>query len=297
MNWYKNRRVLISGGAGFIGSHLAEALVKSEAIVTIVDDFSTGTLANIAAIADSITLIGGSITDLQTCMRACKNQEIVFHCAAQTSVPQSMENPYCCYTTNVYGTSTLLHAAHSNKVKRFIFSSSSAVYGQLDGICSEKVPCNPTSPYGMSKLLGEQLCKGYTDYFNLETVSLRYFNVFGERQNPFGSYASAYAKFKYNMQNNHPITMFGDGLQTRDFIHVAEVVASNLKVGMLPAKSVSGEIFNVATGKSITLLQLLEQLKSQEFPHFDQKIIFAPPRTGDIRNIMADCSKFQSLEV
>ncbi len=291
---YTNCKVLVTGGAGFIGSHLVEALIAAGALVTVLDDFSTGTLANLASVADRITLIGGSITDRQTCNRALQNQHIVFHCAAQTSVPQSMEDPLYSYTVNVQGTYTLLQAALSHKVKRFVFSSSSAVYGEREGRCTENLPCNPTSIYGVSKKIGEELCKNYTTFFNLETVCLRYFNVYGERQDALGAYAAAIARFNYNMRHNKPIILYGDGLQSRDFVSVHTVVEANMAVGMLSAEKVSGEIVNVASGKSVTLLEVVHKLQ-HEFPQYNQEIIFQPVRPGDIKRIEADCSKLQAL--
>jgi nucleoside-diphosphate-sugar epimerase len=294
-SYYKNCNVLVTGGAGFIGSHLTEKLVELGAHVTVLDDFSTGSLANLNSVVNAINLIGGTITDYETCVRATKNVKIIFHCAAQTSVPGSMENPRICYQTNIQGTSTILEAARHNNVERFIFSSSSAVYGEREGRCSEDVPCNPTSPYGYSKLMGELLCKQYWQFFNLQTVCLRYFNVYGPRQDPHGTYAAALAKFRYQMYQNKPITMFGDGQQTRDFVSVNEVVQANVQLGILPAQKVAGEVFNIATGTSVSLLELIKTLKEKEFPGFDQDIIFAPARRGDIRHIEADCSRYHNL--
>lgn len=291
---YKNKRVLVTGGAGFIGSHLVESLVALGAHVTVFDDFSTGFLANLALIARDITLVEGCITDNNLCNRVLQNQQIVFHCAAQTSVPQSMEDPLKCNETNIRGTYTLLQGALLNGVERFVFSSSSAVYGQREGRCTEDLPYNPSSMYGFSKMVGEELCKKYTAFFNLETVCLRYFNVFGERQDALGSYAAAIAKFRYSMQHNKPIIIQGDGSQCRDFVSVHTVVKANLTVGQLPSERVAGETFNVASGESITLLELVQQLRS-EFPDFNQEIMFVPARRGDIKKIEADCSKLQAI--
>lgn len=292
--FYKNCKVVVTGGAGFIGSHLVEALVSAGAVVTVLDDFSTGSLANLASVVDKISLIGGSITDMQTCNRALQNQQIVFHCAAQTSVPESMENPLHCNSINIQGTYTLLQVSLAHKIKRFIFSSSSAVYGQREGKCTENLSCNPTSVYGVSKMVGEELCKNYTQFFNLETVCLRYFNVFGERQDSLRRYAAAIARFKYQMHHNQPIMLFGDGLQRRDFVSVHRVVEANMAVGQLPGATISGDIINVASGKSVTLLELVQSLR-QEYPHFNREILFAPARPGDIRIIEADCFKLQSI--
>lgn len=292
--FYYQRNILVTGGAGFIGSHIAETLVQYGAYVTILDNFKTGKMENIAPIKQSIALIEGDITNYDTCLKASIQQEIIFHCAAETSVPGSMQDPLLCYTINVTGTSHMLEAARIQKVKRFVFSSSSAVYGQQTGVCTETATCLPTSPYGLSKLIGELLCKQYTMNFGLETVNLRYFNVFGPRQDPFAPYASVIAHFKATMAQNKPIIIYGDGLQTRDFVPVSQIVETNLKVGMLPAPLVSGIVLNCATGNSITLLQLVQKLK-HEFPDFKESITFAPARPGDIKHTSADCSRYKDL--
>lgn len=292
---YKNCKILITGGAGFIGSHLAEKLIEHGAEVTILDNFSTGSLANLAMVIDSLTILEGTITDYKMCLRATEGKQIIFHCAAQTSVPESMENPLFCYKTNVEGMYTLLEAARINKVQRFVFSSSSAVYGEREGKCVENLLCMPASPYGYSKLMGELLCQNYYRQFNLETVILRYFNVYGPRQDPHGQYSAAIAKFRYQMQQKKPIMMFGDGQQTRDFIPVSEVVQANLNLGMASHHKVAGEVFNIATGTSITLLQLIKNLQETEFADYEPEIMFAPARSGDIRRIEADCSKYRNI--
>jgi nucleoside-diphosphate-sugar epimerase len=293
-SYYKDKQVLVTGGAGFIGSHIVESLVSYGAQVTVLDNLSTGNIENIAHLLDKIMFVHGSITDSRTCLDASRNKSHIFHLAAFISVPQSIENPKLCHEINVTGTFNLLEAAHLNNVQRFVFSSSSAVYGTADGPCSETTPCNPTSPYGFSKLIGEYLCKQYAQNFGLETVCLRYFNVFGQRQNPNGAYAAVVAKFKDLMQHHKPITIFGDGLQTRDFIPVQQVAYTNLLLGMLPAHTVSGELFNVASGTSITLLELLNTLKI-EFPNYTLAPNFAPERPGDIRHSTAVCTKLQTL--
>lgn len=292
--FYNHRNVLVTGGAGFIGSHIAEALVNYGAYVTILDNFKTGKRENITAIQNSIALIEGDIIDYETCKKATAHQELIFHCAAETSVPGSMHDPLTCHTVNVTGTAHLLEAARLNAVKRFIFSSSSAVYGQQLGLCTETAICNPASPYGLSKLMGELLCKQYTNNFGMETMSLRYFNVFGPRQDPLAPYASVVAHFKASMAHNKPLTIFGDGLQTRDFVPVQQIVDTNLKVGMLPASLISGLSLNCATGTSITLLQLIQKLK-HEFPNFSEAIYFEPERAGDIKHTRADCSRYKGL--
>lgn len=292
--FYSNKSVLITGGCGFIGSHLAEKLVEFGAQVTIIDDLSTGFLDNIAVIYNKITYLNKSIIDFDACVAASQGQDIIFHCAALVSVPQSIEQPRLCHHVNVDGTFNLLEAGRRSNVKRFVFSSSSAVYGQQEFQCSEDTPCSPQSPYGFSKLMGELCCKQYAQSFGLETVILRYFNVFGLRQNPHNPYAAAIAKFMHCMQHNIPITIYGDGQQTRDFVPIEHVVFANLLAGMLPAEQVCGQVFNIATGHSTSLLTMIEKLKEQ-FPHYAHAITFKPARKGDIRHSNAACSKFNKL--
>lgn len=292
--YYKNRKVLVTGGCGFIGSHLVETLIGYDAQVTILDDLSTGSLENIALYKDKVTFIKGSVTDKQICKQAVADNSHIFHLAAFISVPQSLEDPAACHTVNVDGTFNMLEASKNAHVQRFIFSSSSAVYGTPEGKCSELAPCKPESPYGFSKLIGEQLCLQFTHCYGLETVMLRYFNVFGDRQNPNGQYAAVVAKFTNLMSQNRPITIFGDGLQTRDFIPVDQIVMTNLLVGMAPKDALKERIFNVATGKSITLLELFEQLKGG-FPLYNLEPQFLPARLGDIKESSADCTRLVSL--
>jgi nucleoside-diphosphate-sugar epimerase len=288
---YNGLRVLITGGCGFIGSHLAHRLVELGAHVTILDDLSSGTLANIEAISHKVTVITKSITDYQACLEATKNIAVVFHLAAFISVPQSLENPTLCADININGTANMLEAARINNVERFVFSSSAAVYGRHEGVCVESMACHPESPYGYSKLIGELLCQQYAKNFSLNTVCLRYFNVYGERQNPHGQYAAVRATFKHRMLHNLPITIFGDGLQTRDFVPVEKVVDANLQLAMLDPHLMRGAAFNIATGHSISLLDLIDALRL-EFPYYNAAISFAASRPGDVQHSAADCRKY-----
>ncbi len=293
-DFYKNKKILVTGGAGFIGSHLVHQLVSLGAHVHVLDNLSTGTLENIKRVLPSITFLEDSITNIAACLAATDQVDLIFHCAAQTSVPQSMENPLFCFQTNIEGTYNLLEAARKNKVRRVVFSSSSAVYGERQEKCHEEMVCQPSSPYGYSKYIGESLCKTYTTAFNLETVSLRYFNVYGERQLITGPYAAARAVFKECMHLNKPITLYGDGSQLRDFVSVQKVVEANLIMGMLCSSQINGQVFNVASGSSISLLELIEALK-KEYPSYNQGILFKPARAGDIRSIAADCTKLNGI--
>ena len=294
--FYKNLPVLVTGGAGFIGSHITQKLVELGAQVTVIDNLSTGNIENLKNIKQHITFIEKDIINIDNCVEATRGQAIIFHLAAFISVPESIKNPAKCHEINVNGTFNILHAAQMNNVQRFVFSSSSAIYGSIEGICKETMTPHPESPYGTSKLIGEYYCKQFADNFGLHTVALRYFNVFGERQNPNGAYAAVIAKFKNLMKQNKPVTIFGDGLQTRDFIPVANVVEANLTIAMLPKTFMNGQVFNIATGKSINLLELIDMLK-KEFPLYNQEILFQPARIGDIKHSSADCSKYKSIEL
>lgn len=293
--FYRRKKVLVTGGCGFIGSHVAEQLVSLGADVTILDDLTTGSLDNIALIRKKINLIIASVTDLAICEQATKDKEIIFHLAAFISVPQSVEEPLRCHKVNIDGTAYLLEAARMNGIERFIFSSSSAVYGSTQGkMAQETDPCIPTSPYGMSKYVGELYCQQYSQHYRLKTVCLRYFNVYGPRQDPNGPYAAVVAKFTHNMQHNVPLIICGDGTQTRDFISVHDVATANLMCGMLEEELMNGQPFNIATGTSISILELIEQLKKQ-FPHYTAPITFTNPRAGDARYSQADCRKYLRL--
>jgi nucleoside-diphosphate-sugar epimerase len=292
---FKNLPVLITGGAGFIGSHLADKLIEFGARVTILDNLSTGSIDNLKTIIQKINFINGNINDLQTCLKATHNQKIVFHLAAFVSVTESMQNPEKCNGTNINGTLNLLEACRINKVDKFIFSSSSAVYGNKNGMCIETDNCNPTSVYGYSKYIGEILCKQYWQLFGLKTICLRYFNVYGERQNPNGVYAAVVAKFNHCMKNNLPISIYGDGQQTRDFIHVDNVVEANIKLSMLSNNfNCYGESINIASGKSITLIELINNLKIN-FPNYNLDPIFLLERKGDVKISEANCKKYEQI--
>lgn len=291
-NAYYGLPVLITGGCGFIGSHLAETLVHLGAQVTIMDNLSTGKLSNIESIKNRIRFINGSITDKTSCLYASHDQQIIFHLAAIVSVAESIKNPTACHEINANGTNNILEAARSSNVKRVLFSSSAAVYGNTDLICHELMACNPESPYGFSKRIGELLCQQYSYTYNLETVILRYFNVYGPRQNPDGPYAAVVAKFTEQIKKCEPITIYGNGLQTRDFIHVNDVVQANTSLALAPVPK--GDTFNIATGKSLTLLELIDTLK-HHYPNSTSTINFQSERSGDLKYSQADCSKYKTF--
>lgn len=294
-SFYKNKNILVTGGAGFIGSHLTEALVAAGARVTVLDNLSTGSQRNLQAISKSITFVEGDITDQKTCIQETHGQEVIFHCAALVSVPEAEADPAFCFAHNITGTFNILEAAANNHVKRLVFSSSAAVYGPQTEPCHEGMVCTPTSVYGYSKLIGELLCKQFSVRTSLKTVMLRYFNVFGDRQNADHPYAGVVAKFMHALKNNKPITLFGDGSQTRDFVPVTEIVTANMLLGALPDTYWAAEVYNIGTGKSITLNNLLAQLKIQ-FPTYAHDITHKPRRTGDIQYSHAVCTKFLKIK-
>ena len=290
---YKDKRVLVTGGAGFIGSHMVHKLIALGARVTVLDNLSTGNIKNLSAIINSINFVEGDICDIKLCNQITLNKDIIFHFAAMASVPLSIKNPDLCYEINVQGTKNLLQAAYLNQVMHFVFSSSSAVYGNQSAHCKENMNPNPQSPYAESKLIGETLCKKYTYLYGMSTACLRYFNVYGERQNPNGDYAAVVAKFKENLEAGNPITVFGDGTQTRDFIGVDSVVQANLLMGMHNQPECM--ILNIASGKSITILELLEILE-HELGKKNKGLTFVPMRQGDILHSKADCAQFLELK-
>lgn len=206
------------------------------------------------------------------------------------SVVKSCEDPLLCHAINVDGTANMLEAARINNVERLIFSSSAAVYGTRTEPCTEDSPCAPTSPYGFSKLIGEELCKQYAQ-LGVHTACLRYFNVFGPRQNNAGPYGTVMAIFNQCFKENKPLVIFGDGTQTRDFVPVHFVAEANMRIGLLPTEKMNGNIFNVASGKSLSLLELVEQMKKQN-PQFNAPVLFKPARPGDIKHSIAKVDKY-----
>ncbi len=293
LKYYAKRPVLVTGGAGFIGSRLTKMLVNAGAYVTILDNFSTGSITALEPIAHKLKIIVGDITNQTLCMRAAMGKTHIFHLAAAISVAESMHNPEKYMQINVMGTENLLKAARSEHVQRFIFSSSAAVYGNQTIACSETTPPVPLSPYAQSKLRGEELCKQYSSPPTFEAITLRYFNVFDETFSATSTYAAAIPIFIEKIRRNAPITLFGDGQQTRDFVPVEEIVNANLMAGCAPTPV--QPIINVASGKSKTLLSLIDELVKQLGKNHPS-IIFAPPRPGDIIHSKAQCDRYTQLK-
>src|SRR6266480_246478 len=266
---------LVTGGAGFIGSHVARALVEQGARVRIIDNLSTGYLENIAEIGD-VDFINASINDHDALKRALEDVEVVFHQAAIPSVPRSVHHPIETHDASVNGTFTLLLAARDRKVRRFIYAASSSAYGdQAESPKRETMRPDPLSPYAVAKLMGEYYCQVFTRSYGLETVSLRYFNIFGPRQDPGSEYSGVISRFILALENGERPTIYGDGEQTRDFTYVTNAVDANLRAAEAPAAS--GKVFNIANGKSISINEVLETLTRLTGKE-DIKAVYAPAR-------------------
>ncbi len=278
-------RYLVTGGAGFIGSHIVDELVRRGQKVVVLDDLSTGKEANLASSCGEIDFRKGSVTDLDTVQRACKGVDFVIHLAARTSVPQSVENPIETNSVNIDGTVNVLVAARDHKVKRFVFAASSAAYGEDAALPKvESMPAAPISPYGITKFVGELYGQVFGKAYGLENASVRYFNVFGPRQDPTSQYSGVLSRFMLAVLRGETPVIFGDGQQSRDFIYVANVVDITLRACETP--NASGLVFNGGTGLRITLnqvLQLLGKITGREI-----RAKYEAPRTGDIRHSQAD---------
>lgn len=287
----KNQRVLVTGGAGFIGSNLAGELARENEVV-ILDDLSTGRMENIKELLkkENVKFIRGSITDLELLQKLSADIDYVFHHAAMHSVPASVKNPISSNNVNINGTLNVLIAARDNQIKKVVFASSCAVYGDGGVIpIVETAPLNPKSPYAVAKIAGEYYCRVFSEIYGLPSVSLRYSNVYGPRQNPNSEYAAVIPKFISNVLDGRPPVIFGDGLQTRDFVYVKDVVRANI----LAVETRGTGVFNIGGGSRITILELARTIihllgKNVEPLHEE-------PREGDIRHSSADSSKANSF--
>ncbi|MCC7511451.1 MAG: SDR family oxidoreductase [Anaerolineae bacterium] len=269
--------VLVTGGAGFIGSHIVRGLLERGDRVRVLDNFSTGKRGNLDGL--DVEIVEADLRDASRLTEACRGVETVFHQAAFVSVPQSMQEPLDCFDVNVTGTASLLEAARKHGVKRVVFASSAAVYGDSDAYpLSEETPLRPLSPYAASKRVDEIYGQLYTASFGVEVVGLRYFNVYGPRQRPDSQYAAAVPIFIRRLLDNKPVTIFGDGGQTRDLIFVGDVVRANFAAAAHP--SAPGGVFNICTGNETRILDLVEILQDL-FPSAPAPE-FAAPRAGDI---------------
>ncbi len=288
----KNKKVVVTGGAGFIGSNLSGELSMDNEI-SIIDNFLTGKKENILELIekDNVKLIEGSITDLDFLQKAFKNIDYVFHQAAVPSVPRSVEDPISSNDVNINGTLNVLIAARDNDVKKVVYASSSAVYGDTPTLPkAEKMCPMPLSPYAVTKLAGEIYCKVFYEIYGLPTISLRYFNVYGPRQDPASQYAAVIPKFIYQIMNNTSLSIYGDGEQSRDFTFVYDVVQANIKAA---TSNAAGEIINIAKGERTTINTLAEII--MEISGKNLEPLHIEPMRGDIRYSLADISKAMKL--
>lgn len=288
---------LVTGGAGFIGSHIVSALLEQGASVRVLDNFSTGRRENIEALTrkfgrDQLEVLEGDVRSASDVGEAVDGVEVIFHSAAFVSVPQSMDEPQECFDVNVTGTSLLLDAARRAGVRRVVVASSAAVYGESDALpLIEETPLQPKSPYALSKRVNEMYAELFTSAFGFEVVALRYFNVYGPRQRPDSMYAAAVPIFARRLLDGKPVTIFGDGGQTRDLINVRDVVRANLIASEHPRAA--GHAFNVCTGVETRLLDLIEVLYDL-FPNAPAPE-FAAPRAGDIYRSVGSPQKAKEM--
>jgi len=286
-------KILVTGGAGFIGSHIVDRLLKEGFEVTVIDNLSTGRRENIAHHQNrkGFHFIKGDIRDTALINKVVEDVDAVFHEAALVSVPRSIEDPLLTNEINVFGTLNLLKACTDADVKRFVYASSTAIYGDTETLpLHEKLMPQPLSPYAVSKLAAENYVKIYHKVYGLNTICLRYFNVYGSRQT-YSPYSGVITIFINNLLKNEPPIIYGDGKQTRDFIHVQDVVEANMLA--LTKKTAIGEVLNIATGNPTTINQLAEML--QQIMKTNLKPAYTNPRPGDIKHSYADITKAKKL--
>jgi len=288
-------RFLVTGGAGFIGSNLCEALLKAGCRVRCLDDLSTGKQANVDLFLGQpgYEFIRGDIRDLETCLAACKGIDYVLHQAAWGSVPRSIEMPLFYCANNIQGTLNMMEAARQNGVKRFVYASSSSVYGDEPNLPkTEGREGNLLSPYALTKRCDEEWAAQYTRHYGLFTIGLRYFNVFGRRQDPEGPYAAVIPKFIKSLLKGERPVIHGDGRQSRDFTYVENVIEANLKACLAPDEA-AGQVFNIAYGEREYLIDIYHTLT--RVLQVETEPVFGPERPGDIRHSNADISKARRL--
>jgi nucleoside-diphosphate-sugar epimerase len=285
-------RYLVTGGAGFIGSNTVDELVRRGHGVVVLDDLSAGKEDNLAEVRNKITFIKGSITDIEIVQKAMQQAEFVLHLAARTSVPRSVKDPIEANRINIDGTLNVLVAARDNKVKRVIFAASSSAYGETPVLPKvESMQPQPISPYGVTKYVGELYAQVFGRCYGLETVCLRYFNVFGPRQDPDSPYSGVLSRFASAFLNEELPLIYGDGEQTRDFTYVDNAVQANLLACEAPGAA--GKIFNVGTGQRVSLNQTLDLLRQVSGKQLAAK--YDPPRDGDIRDSQADITQARDI--
>lgn len=298
----KNKKILVTGGAGFIGSNLCDYLVECESEVKCLDNFSTGHLHNIEALLekDNFTLIEGDIRNLETCQNACVGMDFILHQAALGSVPRSIEDPITSNEVNVTGFLNMLVAARDNKVKRFIYAASSSTYGDSEGLPKvENSIGKPLSPYAITKYVNELYADNFKRTYNLDTIGLRYFNVYGRKQDPNGAYAAVIPLFVKQLMKHKSPVINGDGSFSRDFTYIDNVIQMNVLAITTQNKEALNQVYNTAVGDRTTLVELVNYLKeylTQYDPKIETiKIINGPNRIGDIPHSLASIEKAKRL--
>lgn len=288
----RGRQALVTGGAGFIGGHLVDGLLAAGWRVRVLDDFSSGREENLAGARDRIELIRGDLADPETAAKAVAGVEVVFHQGAIPSVPRSVAEPLRTNRVNIDGTLTILEAARQAGVRRLVYAASSSAYGDTEVLPKvETMPASSLSPYALQKYAGEVYCRLYHDLYGLETVALRYFNIFGPRQDPKSAYAAVVPLFATACLRGEPPTIHGDGEQSRDFTFVADAVRANLAAADAPRAA--GQVINVAGGRRVTLNELLAMI--QEIAGSRVVPIHGPARAGDVRHSLADLGRARVL--
>lgn len=283
---------LVTGGAGFIGSHLVEALVAAGHRVRVLDDFSTGSRENLAGLSDAVQIIEGDVRDPRACRAACEGVDYVLHQAARVSVAESIEDPVTTHEVNALGTLKLLVAARQSGCRRFVYAGSASAYGDAQDLpLGEDTPSSPQSPYAVAKYVGEVYGGLYHDLHDLPCVVLRYFNVFGPRQDPNSPYSGVIARFLRQLIRGESLTIFGDGEQSRDFVAVQNVVEANLLA--CSAADAPGHTLNIGSGCAMTVNDLVRLLG--ELIGTAPKVTHASPRAGDIRHSLANITRAQRL--
>jgi UDP-glucose 4-epimerase len=282
----RGKRVVVTGGAGFIGSHLVERLARENEVV-VLDDLSVGRLQNLAGLKERVEVVKGSILDPRATKKALAGADLAFHLAALTSVPESLENPLAYSKTNVGGTIEVLMAAQDAGVGRVVFASTCAIYGRDPPPLTEDSPPDPLSPYALSKLACEHIFRSLSGSVDPEIVSLRLFNVYGPRQSPDSAYASVIARFARAVLTGSPLPLHGDGLQTRDFVYVADVAEAFERAAT--TRAADGGVFNVGSGRETSILDLVETLRA--LAGTPLKVAREPARQSDVRKSRADVAR------
>lgn len=282
----KGKNILVTGGAGFVGSHIVDRL-SPENNVTVLDNLSTGLLSNLEKSQDRITLIKGDILDKELVSDVVSRVEYIFHLAANVGNIKSIEDPYLDMDVNIRGILNMLEACRNSNIKRFVYSSSGAIFGEAKYLpIDEDHPLNPESPYGVSKLTAEKYCFAFYKVHGIPTTSVRYFNIYGPRQGS-SEYANVISIFTSRIREGKPITVFGDGKQTRDFVFVQDVVTANILAATQPAAT--GEIFNIGTGVANSILELIQVLN--EISNRENTVIYAESRAGEVKHSRANIDK------